>query len=577
MAPSKRMKHRGSTIDSVNFFNQISGSSVSSRRNTTYSASTPPRDARPDVFDIPVTPPKRRKVTLPRSEPLQTRQLRSRNIDISPHKARSTNQPPASSPSGDEDTNEDPEPRNHSVDEGDLRQNPHSRPEDENDEDEARQEEREHEDVLAEDPLPNRVNLLSEDSDDEYIADEHNDSDDPPTSYQKEHKFDSIQVIVDNRSSVDRTNGHTHDPSVVESSVLEIEESEQDGEDSEGEQQRAQQLRAVDLELTMIDEPVDDPQNEQAPNDPTIKESPHQKNSHKDEVQNLKRWLAQEIKSSPQGSQWEILRDCRQKLRKVASKHIPEYLTGAISEVTEMRQLYYDINDTSTLSSATRMELRNLREAVRTEATRIFEYAAEEAPEETGEGVELLNQFEAHVVRSLITLTMFGYRAHKMLGSTAYEQFEGMLELLMWCCTQISTYAQTSYLMGTKARSRAILLPLRRIVKGLGMADSRASGTSSRVSSSSRPTAASQGDMSYTQDDSIFTEWTQVADYDIPPSQRPWSHDEETALRDGVRRFSDYGDPFPLVMSHYGHRLRRRTCRDLRAKWDELALFDYSF
>ncbi|KAJ5380930.1 uncharacterized protein N7496_003358 [Penicillium cataractarum] len=585
MSPSKKRKPRNSTIDSVNFFNEISGSSAPSRRNTTHSASTPPRDARRDVFDIPVTPPKRRRAIPPQSEPPLTRQLRSRNIDISPPKAASIpeDQTPASSPPEVEEADEDPEPRDEANEEEHLGLDHDSHPEEENEEEETRQEENEHEEEdLEEDPLPNRVNLWPEDSDN--VPDDSSDGasvilDDQPTSYQKEPKFDNIEVVVDNRSSVDQPNGHDHDPSYVESSVLESEESEQDDdyfpwEDSEGERQRAQQLQAIDPEPTIAVEPVDDTRDEQPSNGPPINESPHKERSQKNELQDLSRWLAQEIESSPQGALWEILRNCRRNLRKVAIKPIPEYLTGANSEVTEMRQLYYDIINTSTLSWETQKELSNLREAVRTEATRIFEYAAEEAPEETGEGAELLNQFEAHVVGSLITLATFGYRAYKMLGSTAYAQFEGMLELLMWCCTQIFNYAQTSYLMGTQARSKAILLPLRRITKALGMGSSLgASGASSRVSSSIRPTVATQGDMSFTQDDSIFTQWTQVADYDIPPSQRPWSQDEENALRDGVRRFSEYGDPIPLVMSHYGHRLRRRTCRDLKAKLDGLGPF----
>lgn len=438
------------------------------------------------------------------------RQLRSRNIDISPPKATSIpkHQPPASSPSEVEEADEDLEPRDDSNEEEDLGLNHDSHSEEENGEEETRQEESEHEEDLEEDPLPNRVNLWPEDSDN--VPDESSDGasailDDRPTSYQKEPKSDDIEVVVDNRSSVDQTNEHDHDPSYAESSVLENEESEQDEdyfpwEDSEGERQRAQQLQAVDPEPAtdefvddalderlpeiepepaIADELVDDTHDEQLSNNPPINESPSKERSKKNELQDLSRWLAQEIESSPQGALWEILRKCRRNLRTFTIKPIPELLTGANSEVTEMRQLYYDIINTSSLSWETQKELSNLREAVRTEATRIFEYAAEEAPEETGEGAELLNQFEAHVVGSLITLAMFGYRAHKMLGSTAYEQFEGMLELLMWCCTQIRNYAQTSYLMGTQARSKALLLPMKRIIKTLRMGTLGASAASS--------------------------------------------------------------------------------------------------
>jgi hypothetical protein len=551
MAPLKKRKLRNSTIDSVNFFNEISGSTPS-RRNTPHGASTAPRDARPDLFDIPATPPKKRKATPPRSEPLLTKQLRSRNVDLSPPKARSTSedQPPAS-PSEHEEADESSESQDDHNGEQYSKQNGNLRAEDGSEEEDTRREEEGYEeDGLDEDPLPNRVELWPEDSDDVSDKSSHDSSassDDQPASYQQVPKSDDIEVLIDNRSGVDQTTRDALDTGVAESSAFGIEESDREEseyvlEESDGEQQRAQQLEVVDFVPAdaadeSLDEPVEEPVDEQRLDDQPINESLHPERARKNELQDLSRWLAREIESSPQGALWETLRKTKRELRSVAFKPIPEFLTGANSEVTEMRQLYYDIINTCTLTSETRKELRNLREAIRSEATQIFEYAAEEASEETGEGADLLNQFEAHVVGPMITLATFGYRAHKMLGLPAYEQFEGILELLLWCCTQIFNYAQTSYLRGTNARSKPLLLPLKRIIRSLGKSDLGTSRTASRVSSSYRP-SATQDNMSYTQDDSIFTQWTQTSDYDIPPSQRPWTLDEEDALRNGVRRFS---------------------------------------
>lgn len=566
MAPSRKRKLRNSTIDSVNFFNEISGSSAPSRRNTTHVASTPPRSARPNIFDIPETPPKNRKTTPPRSEPLPPRQLRSRNIGLTTSKAISTlkNQPPPWSPFEHEETDDSSDLQDESNRAQDLGQD-HEQDHnlsagEEREEEEARQEEQEHEDGgLEEDPLPHRVNLWPDESDD--ASDQPSDDnsanpEDQPTSYQQEPKPDDIEVLIDNRRGVDQTKGHAHDDGLFVSSAFEIGQSDPDEEEyapeeSEGEEQRAQQLGAVDIAPADANEPLDEVVGEQGAKDSPVNEPSHQPRPRRNELQDLSRWLAQEIESSLEGALWEVLRDNKRTLRNVAIKPIPEYLKGANSEVTEMRQLYYDIINNYTLTSEAQKELRNLREAVRTEATRIFEYAAEEAPEETGEGAELLNQFEAHVVGPVITLATFGYRAYKMLGSSAYEQFEGILELLQWCATQITNYAKTSYLRGTKARSKALLLPLRRIIKALGMgnldASRAASRASSRVLSSNRPLPITQGDVSYTQDDSLFTQWSQVADYDIPPSQRPWSRDEENALRDGVRRFSGRSPSFESI------------------------------
>jgi hypothetical protein len=503
-----------------------------------------------------VTPPQKSKPPPAQSEPPLTRQLRSRILDLSPPKPKSIpeDEPPASSSSEAEEANEYPDSQNGSNNEQDLGLNRDSQPEEESEEEEARQEEEQaEEEGVDDDPLPNRVNLWPDDSDD--VPDGSSDDGaanlgDQPTSYQKEPESDDVEVLIDNLSRVDQTTGHTHDASVAESPTFEDEESDENEEyypweESDGEEQRAKQLGAVNPKPAIADEPLEEPLDEQRSDDHPVNESSYQERPRKNELQDLSRWLAQEIESSPQGPLWEILRRCKRVLRTVAIKPMPECLSGANSEVTEMRQIYYDIINTSALPSETRKELSNLREAVRVEATRIFEYAAEEAPEETGEGAQLLNQFEAHVVGPLITLVTFGYRAYQTLGSPAYGQYEGILELLMWCCTQIFNYAQTSYLSGTKAKSRVILLPLRRIIKALGMGNLDTSAASRRVSSSQRP-RATQGDMSYIQDDTIFTQWTQVADYDIPPSQRPWSLDEERALRDGVRRFSGKSPPFDV-------------------------------
>jgi hypothetical protein len=482
------------------------------------------------------------------------RQLRSREVDLSPLKAASTleDEPPAS-PSERDEAGDTSEPRDDSNREQYSEQDENLRAEDGSEEEASQYEEVHEGDGLEEeDPLPNRVNLWPEDSDD--VPDESNDDsstisdEDRPTSYQKVPKSDDIQVLIDNRRGVKQRNGDTPDSGLFVSSASEIEESDPEEEayvweESDGERQRAQQLEAADVADAVPADATDEPLNElfveqRVEDEPAVDESSHPERARKNELQDLSRWLAQEIESSPQGALWEILRASKRELRQFAIKPIPEYLKGANSEVTEMRQLYYDIINSSTLTSEARTELRNLREAVRTEATRIFEYAAEEAPEETSEGAEMLNQFEAHVVGPMITLVTFGYRAHKMLGLPAYDQFEGILELLLWICTQISNYRQTSYLRGTKAKSKALILPLKRIIKSLGMGDLSASRTSS-----SRPSLATQGGMSYTQDDTISTQWTQVPDYDIPPSQRPWTLDEEDALRNGVRRFSGQSSP----------------------------------
>lgn len=592
MAPSRKRKLRNSTVDSLNFLNGINGSSALSRRDSTHRASTPPQSARPSIWDITETPPKHRRNTPPHSEPFPRRQLRSRKTDLTTSKVKSTpkSQPPGYSPFVHEETNDSAESQDDSTSEQGLRQDydqdHNSNAGEGSAEVEARWWDEEHGNgSLDEDPSPDDLVLWtdeSEDASDKSSDEDSATSEDQPTSYQREPKSDEIEVLIDNRTSGEPTKGLDPDDGLFVSPATENEQSDEDEansspeepegwkqrtdqdeeeyvpDESKAEEQRARQLGAISSVPADAEEPPEEAIDEQGVNHSPADESSHRLRPRKNELQDLSRWFSQEIESSPEGPLWQILRDTKRGLRNVAIKPIPEYLKGANSEITEMRQLYYDVVNNSNLTSEVKKELKNLREAVRTEATRIFEYAAEEAPEETGEGAEMLNQFEAHVVAPIITLATFGYRTHKMLGPPAYDQFQGILELLLWCATQITNYATTSYLRGTRARSKGLLFPLKRIMKALGMGafgTSRPAGrVTSRVSSSTRPTLATQpqGDSSlYTQDDSVFTQWSQGPDYDIPPSQRPWSKEEEKALRDGALRFSGRAlssTSFPLLV-----------------------------
>ncbi|KAI2794373.1 hypothetical protein POX_a00972 [Penicillium oxalicum] len=285
---------------------------------------------------------------------------------------------------------------------------------------------------------------------------------------------------------------------------------------------------------------------------PTI--NGNEPNPHKNEVRKLRRWLAEQIETSPQGALWEIVQSTRRVLRHAMTQPMPECLRGADSEITEMRQLYYEITNDARISNRTQKKLLNLCHAIRTEAQWIFEYAAEEVPEETGEGARLLDQFEAYVLGRLITIVEFGYKTY--------------------VTKQICNYAKTSYLRETKARSKAILLPLKRLIQYVETGDLDTSRTSSRVSSSSRPLRSSQASISHSQDESSgFPRWSQSTQSDLHSSWRTWSVDEEDALRESVHLFSgeceDKSDLIPLIISHFGDRLRRRTFRDIEAKLDE--------
>ncbi|KAF7715871.1 Uncharacterized protein PECH_007982 [Penicillium ucsense] len=298
----------------------------------------------------------------------------------------------------------------------------------------------------------------------------------------------------------------------------------------------------------------------------------NESNSHKDEVRKLRSWLAEQIESSPQGVLWEKLRDTRRALRKVARHPMPECFTGADILITGMRQLYYEIVNDAKLPTLTQAKLLNLCYAIRTEARRVFVYAAEEVPD-TGEGAMLLIQFEAHVVRRLITIVEFGYKSYVVCGHRAEWQFRAVLDLLSWCSKQICNYADTGYLQKTRATSRRLLPSLSRLIKCVENGEIARSPETSR-SAAGRPPRPSQASMLHSQDGStVFPEWSQVTQHNLPPSGCSWSLEEEDAVHEGVDRFSgNYEERSDLILSiitHFGDRLRRHTYQDIEAKMDE--------
>ncbi|KAJ5495695.1 hypothetical protein N7539_000811 [Penicillium diatomitis] len=319
----------------------------------------------------------------------------------------------------------------------------------------------------------------------------------------------------------------------------------------------------------------------------------NESNSHKAEVRKLRSWLAEQIESSPQGVLWEKLRNTRRALRRVARYPMPECFTGADILITEMRQLYYEIVNDAKLPTLTQAKLLNLCHAIRTEARRVFVYAAEEVPD-TGEGAMLLIQFEAHVVRRLITIVEFGYKSYVVCGHRAERQFRAVLDLLSWCSKQICNYADTGYLQKTRATSRPLLLSLSRLIKCVENGEIARSLETSRSAGIGQPRRTSQASILHSQDGStVFPEWSQVTQHNLPPSGCSWSLDEEDAVHEGVDRFSgqssslclglnvltdqqvglgNYEDRIDLILSiitHFGDRLRRHTYQEIEAKMDE--------
>ncbi|KAJ5669488.1 hypothetical protein N7462_010558 [Penicillium macrosclerotiorum] len=271
-------------------------------------------------------------------------------------------------------------------------------------------------------------------------------------------------------------------------------------------------------------------------------------------IRDLKTWFDLEIQQNTQKEEWKKIREKGRLLRGFAVKPRPEYLTGSSKEISELRQIYTEVENASTFPTAIQNQMKNLREAIKIEATRLFQAAAEEHRDAT-----LIDQFEAHQIQRIILLVMFGFRCYKKMGHPAYSQFEGILELLLWCCTRIYDYSQLDeYLHNVKARSRNLRLSVKRVLKALNSGD-----LNRKVAVGADQLAASLEDTTFTQLDPMWTQDNTILACDVATSQRPWTSVEMQALRAGLQRFEGQDNHIALIFRYYGDQFRNRTYQDL--------------
>ncbi|KAJ5089816.1 hypothetical protein N7532_008500 [Penicillium argentinense] len=210
-------------------------------------------------------------------------------------------------------------------------------------------------------------------------------------------------------------------------------------------------------------------------------------------------------------------------------------------------------------------QMKNVKDMIVTEAGQLFEHASEQLQDST-----VLDQFEAHFIPRFISLTQLAFRVYQATNSLAHQQLRHTFDLIFVCVETLIGGYFNSGLLEPKFRSRGLVAPLRRVMKALDSGQLIAHGTTQRK-----------------RGPEVFA--------DIPPVVKGWSQGEIQVLRDAYIQYFDDGkchpfaftsvkllflsnltacaaDPVLMIAKRQGHKLPRRSMRDIKGMLKEIGL-----
>lgn len=228
----------------------------------------------------------------------------------------------------------------------------------------------------------------------------------------------------------------------------------------------------------------------------------------------LHRWLRQATRGSRWMEKWKLLWRRRQILRRCASSPMPEYLKAAHKMTAELQTLSQKRQE---LSEDLRAQIQNLSGSIRDEIKQVLHTAAFNL-EYAQSKYKITNLVQAHLLPEMITLLVLCFRNFKEQGEAGYFSLNEAMELLLKCISQISSLHRERYVpMGRGGpKCLAILHPLDDLHRALEAGD-LCDDVDMQSQSGGGP------------DDILH----------IPPSQViPWSREEQMALLDGLQEYT---------------------------------------
>lgn len=244
---------------------------------------------------------------------------------------------------------------------------------------------------------------------------------------------------------------------------------------------------------------------------------------------NVDAWVNETIAGTAREEDWRYIHNkgkdlLRFRAAKESRPEPTEYTKEYIDYLCDLyKQLARPGEINSTSISQRRQECRDLRVSIQAEAFEIFKQVIEEAHQSKAPKVnlvEFVNQFETHIVPSMVACAIRCFQAYTV-GGLEQEELDDMLNLLCKVCFRISELWKSEILWKHNRRnirglSRKLVAPVKRIMKALD------DGQLHQVVETS---VAREGDVA-------------LNSFKILPSQEPWADKEWMALVDTLNRLT---------------------------------------
>ncbi|OQE16395.1 hypothetical protein PENSTE_c024G06310 [Penicillium steckii] len=279
------------------------------------------------------------------------------------------------------------------------------------------------------------------------------------------------------------------------------------------------------------------------PREQPVKQKQKQKQKHQKRINSNTRFLRdlrerfdEEVQNTGVDPDWKKLNEQGRSLKHFASRPRPSYLDNLHVLFDEYRRLYKGISHPKDLTSNLWAQLRNIKESIVTEIRQLFEHASEVLQDSS-----VIDQFEANFIPKMIILTQLGFIVYRTTDGQAYDQLYDTLDLLSICIKLVKGYMG---LLEPQFRSRSLVQPLNRVLKAL-----------------------KAGQLKNNLSNEVVPSWS-----DIAPVTERWTSDEERVLMYGMIEYVEYDNPFLQIATHWGHKLPRRSMRDMQGKAKAMGL-----
>lgn len=202
-----------------------------------------------------------------------------------------------------------------------------------------------------------------------------------------------------------------------------------------------------------------------------------------EEEEDSEEWFKEAANLGEQKENWITLVTRARLMKQSADPKMAKHFEGIDSLISELREIYRSLSDRSSAnrgdSRSVLHDCTNLLDGISTEAfgilSKVWNLAAgpHTSLQRKLRAECLVDEFEAHVIPNMVKLVLACFKAYYVdhrLAPGGYHQLSHVLKLVLSVCDRIFNLVTEKYVR-SKASSRRIRLPLKRIIKALDSGD----------------------------------------------------------------------------------------------------------